>query len=189
MPYAVLLRSILLVLGPGLLFRRRPHPPYARLVESECEVRIAPANGLYIPRWCMGARPNPHVPTGMVSLVSLECVRGDGVQVIHCGIGCRLYLAGSPRGTAYERHPCRKGWPILTQVVAYEVVHHSSCLYKFAVIDRGLASDADLLLAMSAHWCTLVGLSVGSVDMVNVPHHTHFRSRRMTWRITGGVYP
>ena len=97
MPYAVLLRSILLVLGPGLLFRRRPHPPYARLVESECEVRIAPANGLYIPRWCMGARPNPHVPTGMVSLVSLECVRGDGVQVIHCGIGCMLYLAGSPR--------------------------------------------------------------------------------------------
>ena len=129
------------------------------------------------------------MPTGLVSLLSLECVRGDGVQVIHCGIGCRLYLAGSPRGTAYERHPCRKTWPILTQVVAYEVVHHISCLYKFAVIDRGLASDADLLLAMSAHWCTLVGLSVGSVDMVNVPHHTHFRSRRMTWRITGGVYP
>ncbi len=168
---------------------RRPYPPnagYSRVwvrgLSRTCQ-RVYPAR-------FMGARHTPpHVPTGLVSLLSLECVRGDGVQVIHCGIGCRLYLAGSPRGTAYERHPCRKGWPILTQVVAYEVVHHSSCLYKFAVIDRGLASDADLLLAMSAHWCTLVGLSVGSVDMVNLPRHTHFRSRRMTWRITGGVYP
>ena len=135
------------------------------------------------------AYPPPHVPTGMGSLVSLECVRGDGVQVIHCVIGCRLYLAGSPRGTAYERHPWSKGWPILTQVAAYHILHHLSSSYKCVVVDPGLAYDAELVPAMSAHWCTLVGLSVGSVDLVNVPRHTHFRSRRMTWRITGGIYP
>ena len=41
---------------------------------------------------------------------------------------------------------------------------------------------------MSAHWCTLLGLSVGNVDLVNVPHPTHVRSRRMTWRSNGGIY-
>ena len=87
------------------------------IVEFGCEVKAAPANGYNLPGSSLPGIP-PHVQTGLVSLVSLECVRGDGVQVIHCGISCRLYLAGSPRGTAYERHPWRKGWPIVTQVAA-----------------------------------------------------------------------
>ena len=51
-------------------------------------------------RRCMCARPNPHVPMGYTSLVSLyvEAVCGYGVQVIPCGVGCMLYLVGSPVG-------------------------------------------------------------------------------------------
>ena len=60
----VQLRSIQLVLRRGLLFRRRPHPPHARLVESECEVRIAPAARVICTSLVHGARPNSHVPTG-----------------------------------------------------------------------------------------------------------------------------
>ena len=50
-----------------------------------------------IPRRCMGARPNRHVSTGYTPLVSLDAVRGNGVQVIHGGVGCRLNLASPPR--------------------------------------------------------------------------------------------
>ena len=51
-------------------------------------------------RRCMCARPNTHVPMGYTSLVSLyvDAVCGYGVQVIPCGVGCVLYLAGSPVG-------------------------------------------------------------------------------------------
>ena len=81
-----LLLWMLLVLGPVLLFRRRPHPPHARLVESECEVRIAPANGLYVPRWCM------------VRGLTRTCQR-DRPRWYHSrpfvGMACMLYLAGS----------------------------------------------------------------------------------------------
>jgi len=38
-----------------------------------------------IPRQYVGARPDPHVPTGWTSLVSLGCVGWDGVQVIPWG--------------------------------------------------------------------------------------------------------
>ena len=38
------------------------------------------------------------------------------------------------------------------------------------------------------HWCTLYGLSVGYVDLVNVPHPKHVRLSKRTWRSTGGVY-
>ena len=84
------------------------------IVEFGCEVKAAPANRYNLPGSSLRGMP-PYVQTG---LVSRECVRGDGEQVIHCGISCRLHLAGSPRSTAYERHPWRKGWPIVTQVVA-----------------------------------------------------------------------
>jgi len=51
-------------------------------------------------RRCMCARPNPHVPMGYTPLASLyvEAVCGYGVQVIPCGVGCMLYLVGSPVG-------------------------------------------------------------------------------------------
>ena len=46
-------------------------------------------------------------------------------------------------------------------------------MYEYVVFDARLAKYAVLLPAMSAHWCTLLGLSVGNVDLVNVPHpHT-----------------
>ena len=164
MPYAAVVPSVAV-----LEAAQPPNAGYGRVW-----VRGLSRTGQRVqPRRFMGARHTPHVPTGRVSLVSLECVRGDGVQVIHCGIGCRLYLAGSPRGTAYERHPWSKGWPILTQVAAYHILHHISSFYKCVVVDRALAYDAELVPAMSAHWCTLVGLSVGSVDLVNVPPATH----------------
>jgi hypothetical protein len=38
-----------------------------------------------LPRWCIGARSNPLVPTGYTPLVSPKAVRGEGVRVIHCG--------------------------------------------------------------------------------------------------------
>ena len=51
-----------------------------------------------IPRRCMGTRPNPHVPTGYTSLVSLYVEAGGGyvVQVIPCGV------TGGPD---YQSHP------------------------------------------------------------------------------------
>ena len=93
---------------------RRPYPLMQDIVEFGCVVKAAPANRYNLPGSSLRGIP-PYVQTG---LVSRECVRGDGEQVIHCGISCRLHLAGSPRSTAYERHPWRKGWPIVTQVVA-----------------------------------------------------------------------
>ena len=71
-----------------------------------------------IPRRCMGARPNPHVPTGYTSLVSLykEVVCGDGVQVIPCGVGCRLYLAVSPVGPL-TKATHNGGWDIIGMVM------------------------------------------------------------------------
>ena len=76
---------------------RRPHPPNAGYSRVWVRGLSLTCQREYPARF-MGARqPPPHVPTGLVSLVSLECVRGDGVQVIHCGIGCMSYLAGSPR--------------------------------------------------------------------------------------------
>ena len=49
-------------------------------------------------RRCMCAIPNTHVPMGYTSLVSVyvDAVCSYGVQVIPCGVGYVLYLAGSP---------------------------------------------------------------------------------------------
>ena len=107
---------------------------------------------------------------------------------MHCGFGCRLYLAGLPRGTVYESQPCQKGWPTVSSVGHEELLQHLSCLHEFRVCEQLGAKDDVPEPTMLAHWCTLRGLSVGKLDLVNVPHPTHARSRRVTWRSTGGVY-
>ena len=107
---------------------------------------------------------------------------------MHCGFGCRLYLAGLPRGTVYESQPCQKGWPSVSSVGHEELLQHLSCLHEFRVCEQLGAKDDVPEPTMLAHWCTLRGLSVGKLDLVNVPHPTHLRLRKRTWRSTGGVY-
>ena len=84
-----------------------------------CVAGLTRTHHRVILRRCMCARPNPHVPMGYTSLVSLyvEAVFGYGVQVIPCGVGCMLYLVGSPVGPltkASHNGGCRNGrWGVI----------------------------------------------------------------------------
>ena len=55
-------------------------------MDSRVWVRgLTPSRQRVIPRWCMGARPNPHVPTGYTSVQLTYTVRGR-LQVMPCGV-------------------------------------------------------------------------------------------------------
>ena len=90
------------------------------------------------------------------------------------------------RGHVYERHPWRKGWPRF--LVIFSLVVHvgtqelqSHLLGGFEHLLFGLLSTTDpqMLWAVLAHACTLIGLSVGSVDRANVlpTHRLLFQQR------------
>ena len=86
------------------------------------------------------------------------------------GVGCRLYHAGSPRGPAYESHPWRKGWPL----VSYDGVgYKNGCIQETVVPPVGTAFEGDTILhmfvAILGHACTVLRFSVGYADRATVP--------------------
>ena len=115
-----------------------------------------------IPLRCMGAVPDTHVPRD-IYLAGVTGLRSRGWGACYAlGVGCRLYHAGSPRGPAYESHPWRKGWPL----VSYDGVgYNNGCIQETVVPQVGFAFDSDPILstepmfvAMLGHACTLLRL-------------------------------
>ena len=92
-------------------------------------------------------------------------------------MGCTLYPARSAagytlrghRGHAYERKPWRKGWsPHVTCVRTHEAQSHASTNFEANVLGLRVSRYIQVL-ALLAHSCTFIGLSVGSADRPNAP--------------------
>ncbi len=89
------------------------------------------------------------------------------------GVGCRLYLAGSPRGPAYESHLWRKGWPYVHVDIMDK---KNGCIIEKVVPPDGGAFEGDTILpmfvAILGHACTVLRFSVGYADRAAVPPPT-----------------
>ena len=140
-----------------------------------------------------GARSKPHVPTCYTSLVhgSEAAAKHQNLIKLHNSNRPDLpHHPGSAAGYILRGHPWRKGWPLFLALFAGHVaIHehesHSSSIEECGII--GIRVSLDPQLAVLAHACTLLGLSVGSADRPNVLPTHRFFSRSVTWRRTGGV--
>ena len=139
------------------------------IIESALE-GLARTRHRVILRRCMCARPNPHVPMGYTSLVSLyvEAVFGYGVQVIPCGVGCMLYLVGSPVGPltkASHNGGCRnEGWDGISTVMLALINSKATAANDLntSSLVSGSPWSSITTKPYMGHSCTRLGLSVGS---------------------------
>ena len=124
---------------------------------------------MVILRRCMCARPNPHVPMGYTSLVSLyvEAVFGYGVQVIPCGVGCMLYLVGSPVGPltkASHNGGCHKERSDVSRMAMLPFINSiATAPYALNTSSLMVGSPWSDIIGkpVMGHSCTRLGLSVG----------------------------
>ena len=140
-------------------------------------------------RRCMCARPNPHVPMGYTSLVSLyvEAVCGYGVQVIPCGVACMLYLVDSPVGPltkASHNGGCRKQrWGVSRMVMLPFISSIATVAYFLNTSSLMVGSPSSVIIrkpVIMGHSCTRLVLSVGRAYRSGKHPPTHTCSfRRM----------
>ena len=140
-------------------------------------------------RRCMCARPNPHVPMGYTSLVSLyvEAVCGYGVQVIPCGVGCMLYLVGSPvcplTKASHNGGCLKERWDVTRMARLHFINSIATAAYDLNISSGMVESPLShsirkpvmgICKPLMGHSCTRLGLSVGvHTDRANIPPQTH----------------
>ena len=132
------------------------------IIESALE-GLARTRHRVILRRCMCARPNPHVPMGYTSLVSLyvEAVFGYGVQVIPCGVGCMLYLVGSPVGPLTKASHNGGCHAPLAMLHFINSIAKAATILKTSLLISHLPMSFILGAPVMGHSCTRLGLSVG----------------------------